>query len=137
MLTMKEHQIEITVHHTFTPSPTYTYRYRSELINAENADVWGEHLGQTIKTLISEEAMSSELFQKIEEGVRKYKEWEAGREEREPSSGGCFHEIAGNDASYSVCWYSGGCCLRKRLMGENAKKIDSLGISKINLLLCE
>lgn len=45
-----------------------------------------EYLGQTIKTLISEESMQSELFQKIEEGVRKYKEWEAGREEREPSS---------------------------------------------------
>ena len=80
---MKEHQVEIMVQHTFTPSPTYTYRYRSELINAENANVWVEYLGQTIKTLISEEAMQSELFQKIEEGVRKYKEWEAGREERE------------------------------------------------------
>ena len=42
---MKEHQVEIMVQHTFTPSPTYTYRYRSELINAENADVWVEYLG--------------------------------------------------------------------------------------------
>ena len=36
--------------------------------------------------------MQSELFQKIEEGVRKYKEWEAGREGREPSLGGSFIE---------------------------------------------
>ena len=101
---MKEHQTEITVHHTFIPFTIYGYRYCSELINAENADVWVEYHGQTIKTLISEEAMQSELFLKIEEGVLKYKEWEAEREERETSSGVCFHEIVGNDIS-SIPWF--------------------------------
>lgn len=38
---MKDYQIEITLNNTFTPSSTYNYRYRSGLINAENADVWG------------------------------------------------------------------------------------------------
>lgn len=80
---MKEHQIEITVRHTFTPSPTYGYHCCSELIHAENADVWVEYLGQSIKTLINEEAMQSELFQQIEERVARHREWEAGREERE------------------------------------------------------
>ncbi len=80
---MERSKIEVTVRHTFGCTPSYFCEVNSELIDAENVEIWTEYLGQTIKTLVNKEAMESELFQQIKERIQKHKEWEAGREERE------------------------------------------------------
>ena len=79
---MENHKLEVLIRHTCHQTPTYLYSIHSDLINAENADVWVDYLGQKVKTLVNEEAMASELFRNAEARYRQHKEWEAKSEER-------------------------------------------------------
>ena len=74
--------IEVLIRHTGHHTPTYLCSIHSDLIHAENADVWVDYLGQKVKTLVNEEAMESELYRNAEARNRQHKEWEAKREER-------------------------------------------------------
>ena len=56
---MENHKLEVLIRYTSHHTSTYLYVIHSDLINAENADVWVDYLGQNVKTLVNEEAMES------------------------------------------------------------------------------